>query len=127
MQILINFYLHKTTYFLNKIICNIFLYFLLHTQRCADKCKKCITSSKKCLPSLVVHSSQILLLHFWAYMNSSTPYKRDENPASYITRNAANLTLNNFSHYLLNFKGTCDLFKKVKLNAFMEDINICVK
>jgi len=67
------------------------------------------------------------LLHFWAYMNSSTPYKRVENPASYITRNAVNLTRNNFSHYLLQFKGTNYLFKKVKLNAFMEDIKICVK
>lgn len=52
------------------------------------------------------------LLHFWAYMNSSTPYKRVENPASYITRNVVNLTLNNFSHYLLHFKGTSVLFKK---------------
>jgi len=60
-------------------------------------------------------------------MNSSTPYKRDENPASYITRNAVNLTLNNFSHYPLHFRGTSDLFKKVKLNAFMEDIQICIK
>jgi len=126
MQTLLNFYLHKTTDFLNKIICNIFLYFLLQTQRCADKCKKCITSSNKCLQSFVVQSSQIHLLHFWAYVNSSTPYKRVENPASYITRNAVNLTLNNFSHYLLQFKGTSDLLKKVKLNAFMEDIKICV-
>jgi len=60
-------------------------------------------------------------------MNSSSPYKRVENPASYITRNVVNLTLNNFSHYLLHFKGASDLFKKVKLNAFMEDIEICVK
>lgn len=79
---------------------------------------------------LTIITSSLLpvsLLHFCAYNNPSTPYKRVKNAASYITSNTVNLIINNFSYYLLHSKGTSDPFKKVKLNAFLEDIKICVK